>query len=93
MDNDYLVRKIREIEAHLKSGDGMAVAKKKVFRSHKLSIVRDIMLHPLYLEVLNEYLRAKGNTTIYFVKDGRILRGKKNFELSCAPHPDDESRN
>jgi len=93
LDDAYLVEKIREIEANLKSGDGMAIAKKKVFKSHKLSIVRELMLHPLYIIVLNNYLESKGRGRTFFIKDGKIMRGKKNFELSCAPHPDDESRN
>lgn len=76
--DEYLVRKIAEIEAHLISGDGLGIAKKKVFKSPKLMIMRDLMLHPNYVLMLNTYLSNKHNNQRFYVDNGRLLRRKRS---------------
>lgn len=69
---------IKEIEKHLKSGDSINVARKKVCgNSTNTMKIRYIMHHPEYVRVLNEYLRRIKKPFQYELISGKLITKKK----------------
>lgn len=73
LTSEQILEMVRQIAAHLESGDSISVARKKVcgnnFSSvNRKRVIRSIVTHPLYVESLNSYLNRIGKRFQYKVK-------------------------
>lgn len=79
LTNEEIIEACQKIARLIDEGWGIAIARKKVAGTDNSVKSRQIMAHPLYLDLLNHYGEIHNHTLIYFFdkERGRIIgKGK-----------------
>ena len=67
-----ILEAINEISKLMEEGYSIQLATKKVAKSAGNILSRKIRRHPLYLHLLNHYLKSRGYHIRYYHKDGKL---------------------
>lgn len=82
LNNQEIIDSIKEIAKHIDDGYSIALAKKKVVGSDSSYAIKQVMRHPLYIELLNHYSDMHNLGVTYFYdqhhpKGARIVSKKR----------------
>lgn len=71
-----ILKAIHETAKNIDAGDSIQIARKKAVGSLGSTLDKKVIEHPLYLFLLNSYMRQVRPGVSYFFKDGKLTRNK-----------------